>query len=98
MTARITLSEAIRELRLQLIQAASEAEGTPIRFAPKSIDVELGITFDVEAEASGGFKVFSLIDLSGKAKTGTESTHRVKLTLEPIGRDGKPVLVRDTMP
>ena len=35
--------------------------------------VELGIIFNVEAEAGGGFKLFSLIDLSGKAKTGDAS-------------------------
>jgi NTP-dependent ternary system trypsin peptidase co-occuring protein len=50
----------------------------------------------MEAEAGGGFKLFALIDLSGKAKTGKESTHKVTLTLEPVRRDGKPVVIRDS--
>jgi hypothetical protein len=96
MEARVTLAQAIRELRTQLVEAVKEGEGAAIRFVPKSVDVELAIIFDAEVEAGGGFKLFSLIDLSGKAKLGDETTHKVKLTLEPIGRDGKPVLVRDT--
>ena len=95
MEARITLAQAIRELRAQLVEAAAEGEGTAIRFIPKSVEVELGITFDVQVEAGGGFKLFSLIDLSGKAKTGNENTHKVKLSLEPIGRDGKPIKIGD---
>jgi hypothetical protein len=96
MEARVTLAQAIRELRSQLEEAATEGEGTAIRFVPNSVEVELGITFSVEAEASGGFKVLSLINLSGKAKTGDESTHNVKLMLAPIRADGKPVLIRDS--
>jgi len=98
MEARVTLAQAIRELRAQLVEAASEGEKTEIRFIPKSVDVELGITFNVEAEAGGGFKLFSLIDLSGKATAGNESAHKVKLTLEPVGRNREPVLISDTKP
>lgn len=93
---RVTLAQAIRELRAQLMEAATEGEGIAIRFVPKSVEVELGITFSVEAEAGGGFRLLSLIDLSGKAKIGDQSTHKVKLTLEPVGRDGKPLLIRDS--
>jgi hypothetical protein len=96
MEARVTLAQAIREVRAQLVEAAAEGQGAAIRFIPKSVEVELGITFDVEVEAGGGFKLFSLVDFSGKVKRGDESTHKVKLTLDPVGRDSKPVLVGDT--
>jgi hypothetical protein len=96
MEARITLAQAIRELRAQLVEAAEDGEGTSLRFLPKAVDIELGITFTAEAEAGGGFKLLSLVDLSVKGNTGNESTHKVKLTLEPVGRDGKPILVRDS--
>lgn len=69
--------------------------GADLRFVPKAVEVELGISFTAEREAGGGIKVFSLVDLSGKAKGGEASTHRVKLTLEPVGPDGKPALIRD---
>ncbi len=98
MEGKVTLAQAIRELRAQLVEAATEGEGSAIRFVPKSVDVELGIVFKVEAEAGGGVKLFSLVDISGKGKAADESTHKVKLTLGPVGRDGKPLLVRDTEP
>jgi NTP-dependent ternary system trypsin peptidase co-occuring protein len=96
MKARITLARAIRELRTQLAEAAVEGEKAAIRFVPKSVEVELGITFEAEAEAGGGFKLFSLIDLSAKAKAGQESTHKVKLMLEPVGHDGKSIKIGDS--
>lgn len=55
----------------------------------------MDITFSLEGEAGGGFKVLSLIDLSGKAKTTSSNTHKVKLVLEPVDREGKPILIRD---
>lgn len=96
MDAKVTLARAIRELREQLTEAVSEGENASVRFTPRSVEVELGITFDVEVEAGGGFKLFSLVDLSVKSKIGDESIHKVKLTLEPVGRDGKALLVRDS--
>lgn len=96
MEAQATVAQAIRELRAQLEEAATESQGSGIRFVPKSVEIELGIVFNVEAEAGGGFKLLSLVDISGKAKAADQSTHKMKLTLEPVGRDGKPVLVRDS--
>jgi len=95
METKVTLAQAIRELRAQLIEASVEAKESAVRFVPKAVEVELGITFNVEAEAGGGFKLFSLIDLSGKAKTGNENTHKVKLTLEPTDSKGGPITVSD---
>jgi len=86
---KVTIADAVRELRAQLLAATKEGGDQPIRFMPKTVEVELGITFSVEAEAGGGFKLLSLIDLSGKGKVGDETTHKVKLVLEPVGRDGK---------
>ena len=97
MEAQVTLAEAIRELRAQLSEAAAEGQDAEIRFIPKTIEVELAITFDLKAEASGGFKLFSLIDLSAKGGADRENSHKVTLTLEPVGRTG-PVEVRDTNP
>lgn len=36
------------------------------------------------------------LDISGSAKATDETTHKVKLMLAPVGRDGKPTLVGDT--
>jgi hypothetical protein len=96
MEGSVTLAEAIRNLREQLVEATAEGKDSAIRFVPNSVEVELSITFNKEAEAGGGFKLFSLVDLSGKAKVGDQATHRIKLALQPVGRDGKPTLIGDT--
>jgi hypothetical protein len=96
MDTKITLSQAIRELRTQIEESAKGGQGATIRFVPKSVEVELSIEFSVEKEASGGVKLFSLIDLSGKAGSTSSSAHKVTLTLEPVGADGKPALIRDS--
>jgi hypothetical protein len=97
MEARVTLVEAIRELRAQLTEAEAEGVDAEIHFVAKAIEVELAIIFDLKAEGGGGFRLFSLVDLSSKAGMGNQNSHKVKLTLEPVGRSG-PVRVRDTEP
>jgi len=105
MAARVTVLEAIRDLHGQLEEAAKEAvkraeeakkRGEPelVQLVAKSVEVELAITFSLEKEAGGGFRLFSLVDISGKAKASDQTTHKVKLVLEPVGSEG-PVRVRD---
>jgi Trypsin-co-occurring domain 2 len=96
MESRITLAQAIEEIRSQLESASVSSQSAPIRFIPKEVEVELDVTFRLEAEGGAGFKLLSLIDISGKAKRGDESTHKVTLTLIPVGTDGKPTLIFDT--
>jgi hypothetical protein len=81
---KVTIAEAIRELRGQLIKAMSEGEKERIRFRPTSVELELAITFTREAEADGKVGVWAILDLSAKAKFGDQKTHKVKLILEPV--------------
>jgi hypothetical protein len=95
MTDDVTVADAIKELREQLEKAQREGSGKEVRFLARSVEVELAIVFKSEKEGGGGVKAWFL-DISGRAKTGDETTHKVKLVLEPVGRDGKPTLVGDT--
>jgi hypothetical protein len=96
MEAKITLAQAISEIRAQLTEAEAQSQGEAIRFVPTEVEVELEIIFRVEAEAGAGFKLFSLIDVSGKAKAGGENTHKVRMKLSPVHPDNSPVLVSDS--
>lgn len=96
MEAKVTLAQAIGEIRAQLAEANAQSQGKAIRFVPTEVEVELEIVFRVEAEAGAGFKLFSLIDVSGKAKASGESTHKVTLKLTPVNADNSPVLVADS--
>jgi hypothetical protein len=94
MADNVTVAAAIKQLRAQLEEAQQEGVGKDLRFVAKSVEVELGIVFKSETEVGGGVKAWFL-DISGKAKAGDETTHKLKLVLEPVGRDGKPTLVSD---
>jgi hypothetical protein len=92
----VPIATAIRELRAQLEAAQMEGTGKALRFLAKSVEVELSIVYKSGTEGGGGFKAWFL-DLSAKATSGQESTHKLKLVLEPVGPDGTSVLVRDGM-
>lgn len=95
MAEDVTVAEAIKQLRAQLAEAQREGNGKDLRFAVKSVEVELAVVLKSEVEGSAGMKAW-FVEASGKAKGADETTHKVKLVLEPVGPDGKPTRVRDT--
>jgi hypothetical protein len=94
MAENVTVADAIKQLRAQLEQAQREGIGKDLRFLTRSVEVELAIVFKTETEGGAGVKAWFL-DVSGKAKAADETTHKVKLVLEPVDRDGKPTQVSD---
>jgi hypothetical protein len=95
MSGSVTVSEAIKQLRAQLAEAQREGSGKDLRFLTKSVEVELAVVFKTEVDGGVSVKAWFL-DVSGKAKDVGETAHKVKLVLEPVGRDGKPTQVSDT--
>jgi hypothetical protein len=95
MAGNVTVAEAIKQLRVQLAEAQREGTGKDLRFVMRSVEVELAVVFKTEIEGGVGVKAWFL-DVSGKTKGADETTHKVKLVLEPVGPDGKPTHVSDT--
>jgi hypothetical protein len=91
---QIPLVDAIQQLRDQLREAVLEGQDQDIIFTPRGIDLELGVTFSVEAQASGGFKLLAFLDLSTEAKAHRESQHKIKLKLSVADKKGNPLKVR----
>jgi Trypsin-co-occurring domain 2 len=91
----VTVADAIKQLRFQLEEAQRGGSGKSLRFLARNVEIELAVVFKSEKEGGGGIKAWFL-DVSGKAKVGDETAHKVKLVLEPVGPDGKPTLVSDT--
>jgi hypothetical protein len=92
MSDDVTVADAIKQLRAQLADAQKEGVGKDLGFLTKTVELELGIVFKSEKEGGGGLKAWFL-ELSGKAKSANETTHKVKLVLEPVGPDMKPFKV-----
>ena len=79
---RIGLAEAIAELRSELSRARFEGQAKNIRLSVGEIEVELMLEFARTREATGGLRILSVIDASGKAGGSEKNGHKVKLKLE----------------
>ena len=90
---QVPLTAAIGQLREDLRQAVLERGDSDIIFVPKSIELELSVTFDTEAKVGGGFKLLAFLDLSAEAKASRSSGHTLRLTLDVTDRDLKPLKV-----
>ncbi len=93
---QIRLSDAIEQLRDELREAIAKGRGKDIMFTPKSVELELSVTFGVEEKVGGGFKLLTFLDLSAEAKSSDSQSHKVKLQLEVSGEEGEPIKVRDS--
>jgi hypothetical protein len=95
--ADVSVEDAITDLRTQLQKAAAAGANESLRFIPKSVEVELLIKLSTAAEVKAGAKLWSIFDFSASGKIADETTHKVKLTLEPVGKDGKPALINSKL-
>lgn len=81
--SQISLSEAIRNLRAELLAAMRADPGDALRFRLGPIEMELEVAVSREASAKGGFKWW-LVEAGAEAKGGQVAKHKLKLVLEPI--------------
>lgn len=97
---RIGLAQAIAALRAELSEARRQGQGTDIHFAVGDIEVELALEFGWSKEAGAGFKLFSFVDLSGKAGSTDKTSHKVKLklTIDTTGNPSAGVISDDNVP
>jgi hypothetical protein len=78
----IELAEVIRQLRVELENARTAAEGEDLQFELGPIDLE--VIVGLEAVGGAEAKVrFWVVELGGDARATSTSTQRIKLTLSP---------------
>lgn len=95
---KMRLADAIAELRAEISRARQEGDGKDVRFAAKTIEVELSVDFGWSAEAIAGTpKWIPFVDISAKGGGSERSLHKVKLTFE-IDTGGDPSKSRITDP
>jgi hypothetical protein len=102
MATEVTIAEAVEQLRVQLADAQDRlakvqrlgGTGKDLLFRTKSVEVELSVVFKTEVEGGASLKAWFL-DVSAKTRGGDEITHKLRLLLEPVGPDGKPIHVSD---
>ena len=84
----VGLAEAIKALRAELGQAMAEGSGQHIRFRPGPIEMEFQLEVEDQVGAEAGIK-FWVVTIGGKGSHTSGTTHRVALSLVPVGPDGK---------
>lgn len=90
--ALIRLSDAIENLREELAHARDQGKGKDLQFNVGLIDIELEVV--AENETSGNAKINWWVFGGGlDAKAKDASKHKLKLALEAVDADGKPLRV-----
>ena len=93
---QVPLAKALEQLRDELRKAILDSQDKEIVFTPTEIELELGITFSAETKAGAGFKILTLLDVSGEGKASRESQHKIRLSLAVADKFGDPIKVRST--
>lgn len=78
----IELSQVIRDLRAELVEAMEVGQGETLQFALGPIEVELSVA--VEKKGDAGVKVrFWVVEAGGEVGLSKADTQRIKLVLHP---------------
>lgn len=87
----VPLSQAIRALRREIVEANRASKNEEIRFKLGPIELEFGLEVAREAGGEAGLR-FWVVSIGALGKRASAATHTVKMVLTPVGGD---VLVAD---
>ncbi|MET7847675.1 trypco2 family protein [Streptomyces avermitilis] len=91
----IGLRDAIQAAYTELYDALQSVQGTnDLRFRYTGIEMEFTVEVGAQSERGGGVKVW-VVDGAAKKASQERKTHTIKLTIEPLGADDRPVTVHD---
>lgn len=79
----LPLSQALDSLRDELMCAVDNAGNAWLRFAVKTIELELHVVATSSGEARAGVGLWHVVTAGGSMTRSSEATHRIALTLEP---------------
>jgi hypothetical protein len=84
----IPLASAIEDLRSELLRALEAGIGEKLHFRLKPIELELQVAVTATGAGKGGVK-FWVVEFGVEGGAKRETTHKLKLTLEPVGPHGE---------
>ena len=94
----IPLSQAIGELRTEIIAAAAQASGEALTFELAAIELELQVVVTKSGSLEAGGGLWGVLTLKGAAGLSNAATQKVKLTLQPLLDGHQKVRVSDRLP
>lgn len=91
----IGLAEAIGQVRSELEQAIKDGAGSDVAFRAGPVELEFEVAFARSGGVSGGFRL-SVLSIEAKRDRTATATHRVKVSLAPVDRQGQDQLISDS--
>ncbi|MET9072251.1 trypco2 family protein [Streptomyces sp. NPDC004232] len=92
----LTLAGAIIQVRQELEEALEEGKDQAVRFGVGAVELEFAVEARRVAGGDAGVR-FHVVSLGGKAEWQRAQTNRVKVSLEPIDREGEPLKVASSL-
>src|SRR5215469_8879651 len=92
----IPLDKVIPDLRAELLKAVSEGQGKELRFKLDPVEIELSVGMTYKGGGNVGVK-FWVLEIGAKGDIERAGSHKLKLKLNPVDKDGNQFMVRDTM-
>jgi hypothetical protein len=93
----VGLAEAIGQVRAELERAVEDGKGSSVAFKAGPVELEFDVGFTRTGGVSGGFQL-SVLSFGVKGDRSSTGTHRVKIVLTPVSRDGGDKLIGDVGP
>jgi hypothetical protein len=90
----IGLADAIGQVRTELEQAIKDGESSEVVFRAGPVELEFEVAFARTGGLSGGFQL-SVLSFGAKGERSATATHRVKVALTPVDRQGRDKLIDD---
>jgi hypothetical protein len=85
----VSLADLIYQLRSDLSRAAWQGESKEPKFLVGPIELELSVVVDSSRKGGGSAKLW-VLDVSAEGTRSQQMSHRIKLSLQPVGPDGLP--------
>lgn len=86
------LSDAIGQVRDQLEKAIIEGARSPVAFRAGPVDLEFEVAFARTGGIGGGLQL-SVLSFGAHGDRTASHTHRVRVSLTPVDRDGRDKLI-----
>ena len=90
----VGLADAIDQVRSELADAIERGASSPIRFRPGPVELEFQLELSETKGVGGGIKV-SVVSFGAKGERTNSNSHRIAITLTPVDKAGKDVLIGD---
>ena len=93
----VGLADAIDQVRAELEKAIEDGERSAVAFRAGPVELEFEVAFVKAGGVQGGLQL-SVLSLGAKRDRSSAATHRVKVALTPVDRQGRDKLIGDTGP